>query len=123
MLVGVDADESRHAPLQELLAAPFDEFVAARKELAKRLKADGDNEAAAWVTGVRKPARLVWALDQLAREQGDNLERYVRAAASLQTAQRAGDGEGIRNATHGLRDAAGRLAQAVAERLERPAVE
>ena len=55
--------------IDQLFALPLDEFTAARNELARRLKQDGDAEAAEGVRGLAKPTVAAWAVNQLARRE------------------------------------------------------
>jgi hypothetical protein len=61
--------------LDRLYALPLAEFVGARKELAKKLKAAGDAEAAREALALPRPALAAWVLNQLSRR-----EREVVAA-------------------------------------------
>ena len=73
--------------LDSLYAAPLDEFVAERDALAKRLRADGDREAADRVKALRKPSAAVWAVNQLARRQQKDYRALLEAGDRLREAQ------------------------------------
>jgi hypothetical protein len=73
--------------LDSLFAAPLDEFVAERDALAKRLRADGDREAAERVKALRKPSAAVWAVNQLARRQQKDYRALLQAGDRLREAQ------------------------------------
>jgi hypothetical protein len=73
--------------LDSLFAAPLDEFVAERDALAKRLRADGDREAADRVKALRKPSAAVWAVNQLARRQQKDYRALLEAGDKLRKAQ------------------------------------
>jgi hypothetical protein len=73
--------------LDRLYAAPFDEFVAERDALAKRLRSDGDREAADRVKALRKPSAAVWAVNQLARQEGKDYRALLKAGDSLRKTQ------------------------------------
>ena len=91
-----------------LYALPAGEFVAARNALAKELKAAGDKEAGAAVAKLRRPTSTAWALNQVARQQADLLDRALAAKADLRSAtQGTGRGEDVdlRAATAADRDA------------------
>jgi hypothetical protein len=77
-LPGVDIEEE----IDHLYGVPHDEFVAERDALAKRLKGDGDAEAAADVKALRKPTVGAWALNQAVRR------RSKETAALLETGER-----------------------------------
>jgi hypothetical protein len=63
------------------------EFVAARDQLAKELRADGQREAAAAVKALRRPTVPAWALNQVSREHPDEIEELVQTAAEARRAQ------------------------------------
>jgi hypothetical protein len=73
--------------LDSLFAAPLDEFVAERDALAKRLRADGDREAADRVKALRKPSAAVWVVNQLARRQQKDYRALLAAGDRLRKAQ------------------------------------
>jgi hypothetical protein len=49
-----------------LYRRPLEEFVAARDQLARQLRAAGDRDAARQVAGLRRPSISAWAANQLA---------------------------------------------------------
>ena len=73
--------------LDSLFAAPLDEFVAERDELAKRLRSDGDREAAERVKALRKPSAAVWAVNQLARRQQKDYRALLKSGDKLRATQ------------------------------------
>lgn len=73
--------------LDRLYAAPLDEFVAERDELAKRLRSDGDREAADRVKALRKPSAAVWAVNQLARRQQKDYRALLKSGDKLRATQ------------------------------------
>src|SRR5215212_965622 len=76
------------------------EFTPARNEEAKRLRSDGEREAAEAVRALRKPTVAAWALNQLARRRGKDLERLLKAADELRAAQQELLAGGDRSALH-----------------------
>ena len=106
----VDLDRA----LDELFATPPEDFVAARNGLAKALKAAGQKDDAAEVTALRKPNRLVWAVDQLALTDDPALAPLLEAAEAV----REGGGDDLRAAIGDLREAVNAAASAAAGRLE-----
>lgn len=76
-----------------LLAEPFERFVEARSQRVKALKAEGHKEEAAALAKVRKPARLVWVLDEVARSHPDVAAEAVEAADDVAAAQESGRGK------------------------------
>lgn len=86
------ADEE--SQLDDLYAAPLDQFVKVRNEIAGRLKKDGDDEAAARVAALKKPSVSAWTVNQLARSGSLDLQRLIKAGEALELAQsRAMSGE------------------------------
>jgi hypothetical protein len=73
--------------IDELFALPLDEFTAARNALAKRLKQDGDAEAAEAVRTLSKPSVAAWAVNQLARRDPETVRSLLNVAARLRSAQ------------------------------------
>src|SRR6266540_3558386 len=103
--VDVDAEIGR---LYEL---PPGEFVAARDELGRRLRAQppDDRAAAERVRGLRRPTVAAWAVNQVARRHTELVAELVESGDRLHQAQR--------RALSGLRDSG--LRAAAAERRER----
>jgi hypothetical protein len=80
----------------DLFAVDPAEFVAARDELARQLKSDGQREEAAAVKALRRPQVPIWALNRVARDAGDAMDALMAAAADAGDAQDAllaGDGD------------------------------
>lgn len=73
--------------IDELFDLPLDEFTAARNELAKRLKRDGEAEAAEQVRALPKPSVAAWAVNQLARREPETVRSLLNVAARLRSAQ------------------------------------
>jgi hypothetical protein len=73
--------------LDDLYAAPLDQFVKVRNEAASRLKKDGDEAAAARVAGLKKPSVSAWTVNQLARTGSLDLQRLIKAGEALEVAQ------------------------------------
>jgi hypothetical protein len=122
--------------IDRLYALPLDEFTSERNELARRLKNDGEKDAAEQVATLAKPSIPVWTINQLARRDKAAMRALLDAAAKLKKAQeRALSGGGadvlrdaqsaergaIRELTHkagGILEEAGRPAsRAVLERI------
>jgi hypothetical protein len=99
------------------------DFVAARNDLVKRLKKEGEKARAAEVATLKRPTPAAWAVNQLARRHREELEELVRLGEALRDAQDralAGDDPGdMRQAGRARRDAVARLA----ERADRLLVE
>lgn len=75
------------SPAHELFSLDPNDFVAARDQLAKDLRAQGDKDAAKAVKGMRRPTVPIWALNQVARERPDEIEQLVAASARAQAAK------------------------------------
>jgi hypothetical protein len=103
-----------------LYALPLEEFVSARNELAKRLKKDGDADAAAEVASRRKPTLVAWAVDQVAHTRRREVDLLLDAGKRLVAAQQASISKGsrseldaaqvsLRKSVASLTDAAGKI--------------
>ena len=89
--------------VDRLFELPPEEFTAARNELARRLKNDGEASAAADVKQLSKPSIAAWAINQLAREQRGAVKLLLESAARLKKAQEnalksGGTGDALRRA-------------------------
>jgi len=107
----------------ELYGLDPNDFVAARNDLVRRLKKEGDKALAAEVVKLKRPTPAAWAVNQLARRHREDVEELVRLGEALRDAQDralAGDDPGdLRQAGRARRDAVARLA----ERADRLLVE
>lgn len=65
-----------------------DEFVAARDDLARRLRAAGERDAAGAVRDLRRPTVAAWAVNQVVRQRREQFEALLAAGADLEQAQR-----------------------------------
>lgn len=73
--------------IDRLFELPLDEFTTKRNELARRLKQDGDKEAAEQVQTLDKPSVPAWTINQLARQQKASVKALLDAGAKLRKAQ------------------------------------
>jgi hypothetical protein len=73
--------------IDHLYDLPLDEFTAARNDLAKRLKQEGDAEAAEQVRELAKPTVAAWAVNQLARREPEAVRSLLNVGARLRSAQ------------------------------------
>ena len=73
----------------ELFGLPPEAFVAARDDLARRLRREGEAEAARRVKALRRPPLSAWVVNQLARERGPGLGRLLAAGERLRAANAA----------------------------------
>jgi len=105
----------------ELFGLPPEEFVAARDDLARRLRREGEAEAAKQVKALRRPPLSAWAVNQLARGQGDGLGPLLAAGERLRAAHQgalAGEGAAeLRAAAKAERDAVAGLVRSAMELL------
>jgi hypothetical protein len=97
----------------ELYGLPPGEFTRARDARAKELRRDGEREAADEVKGLRKPTVAAWALNQLSRRRGKDLERLLAAGERLRAAQdellAGGDRSALQHAAAEERELVARL--------------
>jgi len=94
----MDLDEE----IDRLFALDPDDFVAARDDLAKRLRGEKRRDEAAEVKALRRPTVVAWAVNQLARQATDDLDELLARGEALREAQRAalaGDAGPLRTAT------------------------
>jgi hypothetical protein len=73
--------------IDRLYAGPPAEFTAARKALAKRLRADGEKAAAMRVEDLRKPTAAAGIVNRLARDERMNVRALLTAGERLREAQ------------------------------------
>jgi hypothetical protein len=74
--------------VEGLYAEPPEHFVAARKELAARLKEGGDAGASKEAAALRKPTVAAWVVNRLARDRAGDIETLIEAGKNLASAQR-----------------------------------
>jgi hypothetical protein len=96
--------------LDRLFGLPLAEFTSARNELARRLEAAGDTDAAAQVRALAKPSVPAWAINQLSRREPKAVRTLLEAGDALRKAQRrllrrAGTADSLRAAVATEREA------------------
>jgi hypothetical protein len=106
--------------IDALYALPREEFVPARNELAKRLRRDGDAEAAETVRALAKPTVAADVLNRLVREQPKLVRALAAAGDELRAAQERtlrgeGGGDELREASAAQRRAVRALVEAAPE--------
>jgi len=108
--------------VERLFGLGPESFVAARNEAARRLRQAGDARAAARVAALRRPSLSAWAVNQLARAHGPEVEGLLGAGRRLRAAHQAavaGSGAAaLRAATRAEREAVAGLVAAAVEVLE-----
>jgi hypothetical protein len=72
-----------------LYALPFEEFIPERDATAKRLRKEGEKDAAAAVAKLPKPSQVAWVANQLGRAGAGDL---LAAGDALREAQLGGGG-------------------------------
>ncbi|MFL5921736.1 MAG: hypothetical protein ACJ75Q_07035 [Gaiellaceae bacterium] len=77
--------------LGRLYQLPPGEFTAARDDLAKRLRDEGEREQAEQVKKLRKPPVAVWLVNRLARDRELDVQRLAKAGEALTKSQTGGD--------------------------------
>jgi hypothetical protein len=108
--------------IDDLYGLPLEDFTAARNELAKRLRAEGETDAAAEVAKLRKPSRPAGAINRAVRDRPELARAALDAAEQLADAQEAvvsGSGrEALDEAARSEREAVEELVAAAAAELE-----
>jgi len=109
--------------LDRLYQLPPGEFTAARDELAKRLRDDGERERAEQVKKLRKPTASVWLVNRLSSERELDVQRLAKAGEALGKAQAGGlSSEDFAAARDEEQRSLERLNQAARELAEREGV-
>jgi len=101
--------------LDRLYGLPLNDFTAARDEIAKRLRGEGERELADEVKALRKPTVAVWLVNQLAREREVDVKRLLNAGEALAKAQASATREDFQQARADEQHALERLASAARE--------
>jgi chromosome segregation ATPase len=107
-MMGVMADRE----LDELYAAPPEQFTALRTELAKAARKRGDAEAAKRISEARKPTTAAWVVNSLVHTDADARDRLRDLSAQLRDAHAEMDGERIRALSAEQRQLVSRLSKA-----------
>jgi hypothetical protein len=76
------------ARIEALYALPLEEFTAARNALAKELASAGDEQGAERVRSLGKPTRAAWIVNQLVRDEREDVKALIDAGDRLRKAQR-----------------------------------
>jgi hypothetical protein len=115
------ASMARVPDADELYALPLDEFVAARDQLVRQLRKDGDRDAVDTVKQLRKPSRVAWAVNQAVRAAPDLVDALLETGRALRAAQQHALDEGapgaLRDALREQRDAVDALASVAVDAL------
>jgi hypothetical protein len=106
--------------LDELYGVEPDAFVTTRKELVSQLRASGRGDDAAAVGSARRPTKAAWALNRLARDRHDLVERFLSRCSDLVAAQEAalrGDDVDLREVSRAHRASLGEALDAAVSLL------
>ena len=103
------AERLLNADIDRLYGLPLSEFTPARAELARRLRADGDREAAATVARLRKPTLAAWAVNRVVRDHPREAGELIEAGRALRRVPERQAIERARAAVTALVRAAGDL--------------
>ncbi|MFF1817146.1 hypothetical protein ACFVWG_07605 [Kribbella sp. NPDC058245] len=108
----------------QLYASPAADFIATRNELAKELKADGDQLASTRLKALRKPTVAAWVTNLVAQHAADDLDDLIALGDEFREATADMDGDRLRELTpkrHQLLDKlvkeAGRLAKEAGQKV------
>jgi len=71
------------ADIDRLYSLPLAEFTPERDDLAKRLRKDGDADAAAAVKSLKKPSVAAWAVNQVQRDRPDEVRELIDVTEEL----------------------------------------
>lgn len=98
------------APRNPLSHVPPDEFIKARDALARQLRERGDNDEAKRIASLRRPGTALWVTNQLGTRAAKDVEALIDSSARARKAQiHGGDGDALRDAMQGQRQALHRL--------------
>ncbi len=103
--------------IDRLYAGPLAEFVGQRNELAKRLRAGGDREAATSVKGLAKPSLTAWVVNRLHHEQPELMAELMAAGERIRAAHLS-DPAALGGAVEAHRGALAELVDLARETLE-----
>ncbi|MEA2148192.1 MAG: hypothetical protein QOD69_22 [Solirubrobacteraceae bacterium] len=103
--------------LDDLYGLPLDRFVPERGALAKALRAEGRRDEAAAAAKLRKPSVPAWAVNQLVRSSGAEVDELFAAGDAVREAQSdvlrgRGDARALREAGAREREAVDALVDA-----------
>jgi hypothetical protein len=69
--------------IDRLYALPLEEFTGERDEVAKRLRKQGDRDAAAEVKALKKPSVAAWAVNQVRRDRPEDVRSLLEVTEEL----------------------------------------
>jgi hypothetical protein len=98
---------------EQLYGLPLDEFTDARNSLVQELRRGGQRDEASEVAALRKPVLAAWVVNRLARDEAEDVERLIDAAAGIRSGRSGAEGS-FREALERLTAAARRLLEETA---------
>jgi hypothetical protein len=104
--------------LDRLYGLPLDDFTRERNELAKRLGAEGEHEAAETVRKLKKPNLPAWTINQVTRRHRKEVRRLLEAGERLREAHGGLLARGDRGAVSGAAAKERELVSRLVERAE-----
>ncbi len=108
--------------IDRLYALPREEFTRERDELAKRLRKEGERDAAAAVKALKKPSVAAWAVNQVRRDRPEDVRRLLEVTEELHRVyaglSSAGARERLAEAAEMQRELIRSLVRCAAELLE-----
>lgn len=107
----------RDDPIDALFRLPLTEFIAARKELAARLKKNGETDEAEHVKALAKPPVSAWAVNQLYWNHREAFDELIATGQRFRKAQTAGKVVNMREALEARREALSQLSSLATEVL------
>jgi hypothetical protein len=114
--------EPHAGEIDRLYALPLEEFTRERDELAKRLRGNGEPDAAGDVKALKKPSVAAWALNQVRRDRPEDVRNLLDVTEELQRVHRklssAGARERLEEAAGMQRDLIRSLVRCASELLE-----
>ena len=107
----------REDPIDALFRLPLTEFIGARKELAARLKKNGETDEAERVKALAKPPVSAWAVNQLYWNHREAFDELIATGQRFRKAQTSGKVVNMREALEARREALSQLSDLAAEVL------
>lgn len=92
MSTSTDDDHDLDEIAAELYTLKPDEFIAARDERVRQMRAEGRAPLAKAVAGLRRPNQSAWLINQLARDQRAAVEELFSLGEALRAAHQHADG-------------------------------
>ena len=74
---------SHSGDIDRLYALPLEEFTRERDALAKRLRKEGEPDAAGDVKALKKPSVAAWAVNQVQRDRPDDVRNLIDVTEEL----------------------------------------